>query len=217
MTAMTIKIALIDDHPMLIRGLKDMLECTEVLKVIGTYLSAGAFLEACKQPENRPDILLLDISMPGMDGETLSKFVQSEYPAIAMIAFTNMEQRYYLRAMVRNGVGGYVLKSSSEEVLLEAIQTVYRKELYFDPSIREEGIKALKMNRTIITPALVLSKREKEVLQLIMENYNSNEIAEKLYISKRTVDFHRTNLLLKLDVKSSASLVKKAIDLGLLK
>lgn len=214
---MAIRIALVDDHPVLIRGLKDILEYTDALKVIGTYLSAESFLEACTQVDNRPDILLMDISMPGMDGETLSGIIHRDYPAIGMVAFTNMEQQYFLRSMIQNGVLGYVLKSSSEDVLLEAIRAVCNQEIYFDPVIREDGIKALKMNTIATSPTIILTKREKEILLLLMENCNSNEIAERLYISKRTVDFHRANLLLKLDVKSSASLVKKAIDLGLVK
>lgn len=211
------KLVLIDDHPMLIRGLKNMLECAEDLKVIGTYLNAETFLDACKVKDNRPEILLMDISMPGMNGELLAETLQQQYPDIIVIVFTNMEQRYYLRSMIRKGVLGYVLKSSGEFVLLEAIRTVQEGKLYFDPLIREEGLKVLKTEHTTTSQPLMLTEREKEVLKLIAENYNSNEIAEKLYISKRTVDFHRTNLLLKLDAKGPASMVKKAIDLGLIR
>lgn len=211
------RITLIDDHPMLIRGLKNMLECAEDITVIDTYLSAEAFLETCKFSDNLPDILLMDISMPGMNGEVLSETLQKQYPGIAIIVFTNMEQRYYLRSMIRKGVLGYVLKSSSESILLEAIRTVHQGKLYFDPMIREEGMNILKTDVATRVQALVLTKREKEVLDLLAENYSSSEIAEQLFITKRTVDFHRTNLLLKLDAKNSIVLVKKAMDLGLIK
>lgn len=159
----------------------------------------------------------MDISMPEMNGEELAAKLHKEYPEIALIAFTNMKQRYYLRSMIQKGVVGYVLKSSSEHILLEAIRTVHGGKVYFDPLIREEGIMALKTEAATTTQPLLLSEREKEVLQLLAENYNSNEIADKLFISKRTVDFHRANLVLKLDVKGRANLVKKAIDLGLIK
>lgn len=211
------RIALIDDHPMLLRGLKDMLECAEDIRVIGTYLSAEAFLETCRFNDTLPDIILMDISMPGMNGELLAERLQQLYPDIIVIVFTNMEQRYYLRSMIRKGVLGYVLKSSSEGVLLEAIRTVYDGKLYFDPDIREEALKVLKTKTAGTTQRLILTKREKEVLRLIAENYSSQEIAAQLFVSKRTVDFHRTNLLLKLDVKNSITLVKKAIDLGLIR
>lgn len=212
-----IRLALIDDHPMLIRGLKNMLDGANDLHVVATYLKAEDFLKDCEVPDYRPDILMMDISMPGINGETLAKMLQDNYPEIAILVFTNMEQRYYLRSMLKKGVKGYVLKSSSESVLLEAIRSVYQNRIYFDPLIREEGVKALKMNAATSLQTLVLTKREKEVLQLLTQDYTSTEIAEKLFISKSTVDFHRSNLLLKLDVKSSSSLVKKAIDLGLIK
>lgn len=202
---------------MLIRGLKNMLDGAKDLKVVATYLKAEDFLKDCEIPARRPDILMMDISMPGINGEALAEMLQEKYPEIALLVFTNMEQRYYLRSMLKKGVKGYVLKSSSESVLLEAIRSVYQNQLYFDPLIREEGVKALKLNATSSQPTLVLTKREKEVLQLLTQDYTSTEIAEKLFVSKSTVDFHRSNLLLKLDVKSSSSLVKKAIDLGLIK
>lgn len=212
-----IKIALIDDHPMLVRGLQDMLESATGLTVTGSYLNAAALLAACADTTMRPDILLMDISMPEMNGEELAERLQRECPEIAIIVFTNMKQRYYLRSMIQKGVRGYVLKSSSEDTLLEAIRHVYEGKVFFDPLIREEGIKALKTETATTTQPLLLSEREKEVLQLLSDNYNSNEIADKLFISKRTVDFHRANLVLKLDVKGRANLVKKAMDLGLIK
>ncbi len=214
---MEARVALIDDHPVLIHGLKDILESSGQVHVMGTYGSAAEFLKGCEHPAQRPDIALIDILMPGMDGEELSGIIQKRYPDMRMIAFTNVEQRYFLRSMMQNGVSGYVLKSSSEQVLLEAIAAVSAGQIYFDPIIREAGVQALKANTKVVTPPIVLTNREREILLLIMENYNSYEIAERLYISKRTVDFHRANLLLKLNVKSSATLVKKAIDLGLVK
>jgi DNA-binding NarL/FixJ family response regulator len=214
---MKIRIAIIDDHPMLIRGLKGMLDGAADLEVIGTYLRGEDLLKAFQTENNRPDVLLMDLSMPEMDGEEVATALQRQYPGIAIVVFTNMEQRYYLHTMIRLGVLGYILKSSEENILLEAINNAHKRRHYFDPAIREDGIKVLKMNASTITQQLVLTKREKEILQLIAENYQSNDIAQKLFISKRTVDFHRTNLLLKLDVKSSASLIKKAIDIGLIK
>lgn len=214
---MVIRLTLVDDHPVIVRGLSEILESIPDFKVTGTYLSAQSFYEACKQEARRPDILLMDISMPEMDGEVLARKLQHDYPDIAVIVFTNMTQRYYLRSMIQKGVLGYVLKSSSEEVLAEAIKTVYKGQYYFDPLIREEGLNALKLKTATISQPLLLSDREKEVLELLAKNYNSNEIAKKLFISKRTVDFHRANLILKLDVKGRANLVEKAMELGLIK
>lgn len=128
-----------------------------------------------------------------------------------------MKKRYYLRTMIQKGVLGYVLKNSSEETLLNAIRTVHSGKVYFDPMIREEGMRILKSATANTTSQVQLSAREKEVLELLAENFSSKEIAEKLFVTKYTVDFHRANLLLKLDVKGRANLVKKAKDLGLIK
>jgi DNA-binding NarL/FixJ family response regulator len=118
--------------------------------------------------------------------------------------------------MLEKGVAGYVIKSSSESVLTEAIREVAAGHPYFDPMIREQAVDSLKRSKSNNSNTLILTPREKEILQLLAENYNSNDIADRLYVSKRTVDFHRANLLLKLDVKNSSALIKKAIEMGLL-
>src|SRR5690606_36175805 len=116
--------------------------------------------------------------------------------------FSNMGQRYYLRSLIRKGVLGYVLKNSPEDVLLEAIRSVHSGKLYFDPLIRDEAISVLKNDATTTRQDLILTKREKEVLNLLAQNYSSSAIAEKLFITNRTVGFHRTNLLFKLNAGS---------------
>lgn len=208
----TITIALLDDHPVLVRGLKNMLESIAWLKVTGAYHCVSECLEDFER-NLRPQILLMDVLMPDKTGEDLAVIVKKKYPEVALIAFTNLEQRYYINSLLAKGVSGYVIKSSSEEILIEAIRTVAAGGIYFDPQIAPQAMEAIKIKKSDAAGKLVLTPREKEILKLLADNCSSSEIAERLYISKRTVDFHRANLLLKFDVKNSVALVKKAIEL----
>jgi len=208
---MSIKIAIVDDHPLLIKGLQTMLQHAANIKVTGTYHSGKELFNGLK--EHQPDVLLLDIQMHDQMGDEIAPMLTRNYPDMKILVLSNMEQEYYIKTMLNNGVTGYVLKSSDESILLEAIRTVNQGIQYFDPVIRKQVAKA----QQNISKSPTLTRREKEILDLIAADLSSNEIAEKLFLSKRTVDNHRLNLLLKLDVKGSASLIKKAMDLGLIK
>lgn len=208
-------ISLVDDHPILLKGLKDVLETTPWIRVIGSYCTADACLEDLGKQE-LPDVLLMDIQMPEKNGEDLALLVGQQYPSIKIIVFSNLESSYYLQSLLEKGVAGYVLKSSGEEVLLEAIQRVLSGQKYFDPVIREQAQKILHEKSLSTNGSSMLTPREREILLLLARDKTSQEIAAQLYVAKRTVDFHRANLLTKLEVKSSAALVKKAIDLGII-
>lgn len=207
---MRIKLTIIDDHPLLIKGLQSMFSHHKDMEIIGIYQDGAGLLEGLK--ENQPDVLLLDIQMHGQMGDELAPVLRKLYPEVMVIALTNLEHRYYIRSMIQHGVKGYVLKSSDEEILLEAIRTVARGDSYFDPGIRVQVIKAQKSNEQFPS----LTRREKEILRLIASNYSSQDIADNLCLSKRTVENHRTHLLQKLDVKNSASLIRKAMEFGLI-
>lgn len=207
-----VTVALLDDHPVLVRGLKNMLESISWLQVTGAYSKVTDCL-ADFEKGLRPQILLMDVFMPETNGEELAVIVRKQYPDIALIVFTNLEQRYYINSLLAKGVSGYVIKSSAEDILIEAIRTVASGGIYFDPLIESQATEAVKMKKSDAAGKLVLTPREKEILKLLADNCSSSEIAERLYISKRTVDFHRANLLLKFDVKNSIALVKKAIEL----
>jgi len=191
-----------------------MLTSASFIELAGSYANGEELLNGIGV--NNPDVLLMDIQMSGQSGEELTHLLHKKYPQTAIIAFTNQEHQYYINSMIKYGVMGYVLKSSGEIILLDAIKTVYNGAQYFDPAIREQALKALKPLKNNDSSKLVLTQREKEVLQLLAANYNSQDIAEKLFISRRTVDFHRINLLVKLDAKNAVSLVKKAMEIGLI-
>lgn len=212
---MRIKIAIIDDHPMLIRGLKGMLLCHPGFKITGTYLGADDFLRSLNTII--PDVILMDIVMPGKTGEELAEQLCKQYPELKIIAFTNLEHQYYIKSMLKSGVKGYVIKSSDESVIIQAIETVFSGKSYYDPAIAGQVIQALRKTIHEGPQNPILSDREKEILELIATDYSSQEISKKLFISKRTVDFHRMNLLLKLDVKNAMGLVRRALELGIIK
>ena len=188
-----------------------MLSHYDDMEVIGTYLNGEALLQGLK--EEQPDVLLLDIQMQGQTGDDLAPALQRLYPDMMVLVLTNLEHRYYIKSMLQYGVRGYVIKSSDENILLEAIRAVAKGDLYFDPSIRKQALKEQKDNSGQFPS---LTRREKEILRLITLDYSSKDIAEKLYLSNRTVENHRMHLLQKLGVKNSASLVKKAIEMGLI-
>ena len=208
---MSIKVSIIDDHPLLIKGLQTMLGHYPDIKIISTFSNGTALLNGLKEEE--PDVLLLDIQLQGKMGDELAPELRRLYPEVMILVLTNLEHRYYIKSMLQHGVRGYVLKSSAEQTLLDAIRSVARGDTYFDPVIRKLVAKE-QHQRGDYFPAL--TRREKEILRLLTLNYSSQDIADNLCLSKRTVDNHRTHILQKLEVKNSASLIRKAMELGII-
>jgi len=158
---------------------------------------------------NTADVVLMDISMPGMDGVELCGVMKQKYPGVMILGLSSFNQGLYIKKMMENGASGYVLKNSSKEELLKAIHTVCEGGIYFSG---EAGDSLKQYQRSKQEEIPLLSRREKEVLELIAEGYTNPEIAEKLFLSQFTVDTHRKNLLAKLNVKNTASLVKLAVE-----
>lgn len=205
------KIVILDDHPLLIKGLQAMLGHYSDIDIVGTYLNGEALLEGLKIQS--ADVLLLDIQMQDQMGDEVASILQKLYPEIRILVLTNLEHQYYVRTMLQHGVCGYVLKCSDESILLEGIRAVAKGEVYFDPTVREL-VSAEQKNHKDQFPSL--TRREKEILHLLTLDYSSKDIAEQLFLSPRTIENHRMHLLQKMNVKNSASLIKKAIELGLI-
>lgn len=161
-------------------------------------------------------VLLLDIHMPGQSGEELAGIISRNYPSVQMLALTNLDSVYYIKSMLSKGVRGYVLKTAIEPTLLEAIRKVYNGELYLETNLREKVLQDTLRASKELSVNPVLTTREKEVLQYIARDMTSQEIADKLFVAKRTIDSHRMSLFMKLGVKNMAGLVKKGIPLGLI-
>jgi len=211
---MKITISIADDHPLIINGLKNLIARYPEIVVLGTYPNGRQLIEGLSN--NTPDVLLLDIHMPIQAGDEAAKVIAAKYPSVSIIALTNLDNIYYIKSMLQHGVLGYILKSSSEDNLINAIRKVSKGEQFLDPLIKERLQQDKKSIRRQTARGTLLTRREKEILQLIGANYTSQEIADKLFVSKRTIDSHRLNLLFKLEVKNTAALLVKAIQLGLL-
>ena len=210
-----IKIAIADDHPLVINGLYHILSNCADMEVIGSYANGAELLEGIAI--RQPDVLLLDIQMPGKTGDELAAIIGDQYPDVKMLALTNLDNVYYIKNMLSIGVHGYILKTTGEEILLDAIRTVYNGDQFLEPVLMEKLVSDEAQAMQQISAEPILSRREREVLHYIAADLNSQQIADKLFISKRTVDNHRLSLLLKFGVKNVASLVKNAIQIGMIK
>jgi DNA-binding NarL/FixJ family response regulator len=166
----------------------------------------------------QPDVLLLDVQMQGKQGDELAAIVSQKYPDIAILVLSNLDQAFHVRNMFMSGAKGYVLKTAEPDCLMEAIETVYNGEQYLDPALKNRMLSDLVLDTRATEHAIpALTVREKEILELIAEEMTSQEIANKLFISLSAVENHRLNLLFKLNVKNAVGLVRKAIQLGMIR
>lgn len=202
-----IQIIIVDDHKIFIDGLKTLLSQTDKFKVIAEASNGIELLKILNSV--KPDIVLMDISMPEMDGIEATEKALLKYPDLKVITLSSYNDHIYYYKMIKAGVQGFVLKMSGQEELEKAINNVYKGENYFPQDILKNLIFKIsnKGLNSILNDKIELSKREIEVLQLICLGYTNNEIGERLYISPKTVDNHRTNLLSKTNTKNTAHLV----------
>lgn len=214
---MKIKVAIIDDHPMVISGLSNMLSPFPQLEVISSFLSGNDFLE--HQPSPMPDVVLLDIMMPGIQGPELAKMIKKRFPEMQLLAVSSINTPGQIRQMMKNGCSGFLLKNTDQHVLVEAIEAVYNGEEYIEEKVKELFLQNFLNFREKLGPqhdlALTLTRREKEILKLIIQEHTNQHIAEKLFLSLRTVETHRYNLQQKLKVNNLIGLIKVAIQMGL--
>lgn len=207
-----IRISLVDDHPAILNGLRMILAGYPQIKVLGSYTDGQ---QLSKGLENElPDIIIMDIQLPGEDGIILCKRVISTYPTVKVIVFTNCNERHYVKSMFQQGASGYLLKTADAHIILAAIEAAMAGEQYIHSEIKEHMFQQFIANKKSdrFTPSL--TKREKEIIRLIAQGLSNQEIAANLFLSIRTVENHRFNLIQKLDVKNTAALVRKAIEMG---
>lgn len=204
-----IRLAITDDQVIILNGLQKILADVQNIKITGIYNNGDELLEGIASKQ--PDILLLDIQMPGKSGIELAAIITKQYRNIKIIALTNIDVVAQIRKILQQGVMGYLLKDASPETIINAIETVHGGEQYIQEQLRQQLLSSLSANNA----KQIVTRREKEILQLIVDEFTNQEIAEKLFLSLRTVENHRNNLLQKLDVKNTAGLVKVAIQEGL--
>lgn len=210
----TIKIAIADDHPMVINGLKDMLATQTNILIEATYLNGADLLKGLALSE--PNVLLLDIRMPGESGIELVPYILKQYPRVRILILTNFDNTLYVHTLLNAGVQGYLLKNTDQNTLVEAIQHIHNGGQFLKDDIKEKLEQYRKSLKRNATSKVVLTPREKEILQLIAKEYSNQEIADHLSLSLRTVENYRLNLSLKLEAKNTAGLLLKAIELGIL-
>jgi DNA-binding NarL/FixJ family response regulator len=210
-----IKVAFADDHPIVITGLQNILAKYSHITIVGTYTTGAALLSGLQQEQ--PDVLLLDIQLPDKPGDELTHIISKKYPHVKIIALTNFTSALYVNTMLSSGAKGYLLKTTEEPTLVEAIETVYKGGEFLEASLKEELNLYESSVKRMATLKATLTPREKEILQLIANGLTGQEIASKLFISFKTVEYYRYNILQKLDANNTATLIKRAVTLGLVK
>jgi DNA-binding NarL/FixJ family response regulator len=207
-----IKIYLVDDHQMLIDGLKALLSGESHISIVGeSNIPKQAVNEIA---EYNPDIVLTDINMPEMDGIELTKAVKKQNPLIKVIALSMFGERETISDMINAGVNGYILKNTGKQELLSAINKVANGGSFFSDEVNLEMMKVSNVNHS---KEITLSSREIEVIELIAKEYSNAKIAEALFISERTVETHRKNIFRKTDTKGVLGLLKYCVDKRIIK
>jgi DNA-binding NarL/FixJ family response regulator len=205
---MAASVFIVDDHYMVIEGIRSLLQHERNIEWAGHASNAASCLAFLKQQQ--PDVILMDINLPDKSGIDLCKEVKDKYPSVFIIGLSTYNQQSFIQKMMENGASGYVLKNATQEELIEAIESVMKGKTY----LSDEASQALRKNTDGKVP--VITRREKEVLELIANGMTNNEIAQKLFIGVTTIDTHRKNLLAKLEAKNTASLIKTAMQLQLI-
>ena len=198
-----IRLAIAEDHQSLIDGIKIFLEYEDDIKVVGEANDGERLLEIVRS--KKPDIVITDIRMPKTDGIAATKEIKKEFPNCKVIAFSMFEQEEAISQMTQAGVDGYIMKNSSLKVVLAAIRSVMKGETFFDDSIKAATPKKDEGD-------VPLSKREKEIVNLVGQGKTSQEIADLLFIGKTTVDTHRKNILKKLSLHGKSELLRYSME-----
>lgn len=212
-----IKVFIIDDHKMVVEGLQLMLGSAAEIETIGFALEGTEGIQLVK--ELQPDIILLDINMDGLNGIETCKILQKEYPNGKIIAISMHKESSLIKMMLNNGARGYVLKNAGQSEVIQAIKSVYDGKTFLGEIANEiiiQSISHTEVKSTNKNPFPSLSRREKDVLKLILDEQTTQEIADRLFISFGTVETHRRNMLTKTGARNTAGLVRIALEYNLL-
>lgn len=210
-----IKVLIADDHAIVRAGLRALIVSDPGLELVG---EASGGYEAIELIEKiKPDILVLDISMPDLDGIAVTKMLETKNYDVRILILTIHEDKALLREALKSGASGYVLKRVAEKELISAIKIIMRGDMYIDPSMQHTLVDHIEKSTSAIQKTFEpLTPRETEVLKLLVVGYTNRQVGEELHISVRTVEGHRANLSEKLGMKSRIELVRYARDKGLI-
>jgi len=207
-----IQLLIVDDHKVLLDGFTSLFKEQEDITVVATANDGYETLQ--KLQEHTVDIVLLDINMPKLNGVETCKLISKQYPHTKVIALSMYKQTSYVNKMKMNGAKGYLLKDDTAEEIISAIKLVHSGREYYSKQIKQ--ILANPLGEEVELDPSTITRRETEILKLISEGLSTKLISEQLFISVHTVESHRKNLLSKFNAKNTASLVKKAMDIGFL-
>lgn len=209
------RVFIADDHRVLSDGLGLLIRSETDLDLVGTCMTGEELLAILTDTD--VDVVLLDINLPGISGIEVCEIIRKKHPNVKVIGLSTYDKGSIVKRMLKAGASGYVLKNAGSEELLKAIRTVSTGETYISERVNQillDDLTGSTKKRSDYLPEL--TRREKEVLRLIADEYTTPEIAEKLFISQNTVETHRKNLLHKFDVKNVAGLIRSAMEKGLL-
>lgn len=210
-----IRILLADDHELIRTGIRNLLGTNKDFLIVGE--SADGEETIRKVREVKPDVVVIDISMPKMSGIEVTKHLREKFPAVKVVVLTMHENVEYVYQIYKSGAGGYLLKNAGRDEITSAIYAVARGEKFFSSKVSELMISEYMQQaerRDSQSADSTLTKREEEILRLIAKGLNNQQISGQLFISPRTVDTHRTNIMQKLDIHDAANLVRYALENG---
>ena len=205
------KVLIADDHQLLKEGFASIIKEEDAYDVVAMASNGKEVLDILSNTEI--DIVILDINMPILNGVECSKKINKLYPEIRIIALSMIKEFTYVKRMLANGAGAYILKDDPTEHISNALDAVIKNEVYISPQLREN---IFKVKSTLKDNLVKLTRREKEILEVLSNGLSNREVAEQLFLSTHTVDSHVKNLLSKFNSKNKVELVKSAINQGLL-
>jgi DNA-binding NarL/FixJ family response regulator len=209
-----IKLLLADDEELFRKGISFLLQRQDNIQILYEANNGSEVVEYLKSSSIHPDIILMDLKMPLLNGVEATKLINKEFPSIKIIALTSYNTKSFIANMIEIGAASYIVKNSTPEEMITTINQVIEKGFYYN----EEVLNVIQDNlitnnrKNIFFVDIILTKREREILELICYQNSTQQIADKLFISPRTVEGHRNNLLLKTDSQNSAGLVVFAIQ-----
>lgn len=205
----TIRLIIADDHPVITDGLRSIFKGNKEIELVAEVHDGAELLELLRSTPG--DVILMDINMPVMNGIEACQVIQKEYPEIKVIAFSQYDDKRFVKRILKTGASGYLLKNTPAPEIFEAIKTVHGGQTYLSKELSDIFFASQKSkNQSSLFPNL--SKRELEITKLICQEKNTQDIADELFLSPHTVETHRANILLKLGVKNTAGLVRWAVE-----
>jgi len=212
-----IRVVVVDDHHLVVDGICALLGLAKDIEVVGVASNGSESLDVVKKL--KPDVVLMDIAMPVMDGLEATRRIRKECPDVKVLALTQYDDKEFVRPMIEAGANGFISKKAASSDLVSGIRFVYQGDSFLSPSAARILVKDYQEETSLrkeLDPYQQLTKREREIFKLLAEGYSIREIAEMLFISPKTVEGHKTNLMSKLDLHNRTDLIKYALRKGII-